>query len=143
MCDSRATDSMIKWQHTKPYKRNISSNKVEYSRYAGPYCTKHCVKVTFFMPEFYRSRIMVHFFHGDKNESESGIGCDIFINHNLMVQLGLLVCFKNKFLQCDGLTVPIKEPRALIGKTDQTSHNIYEVEIQTAEPVPTRGATEK
>ena len=47
--DSRATNSMIKIRHTKPYERNMRSNRVEYSTAAGVYCTTHDVKIPFCM----------------------------------------------------------------------------------------------
>ena len=37
----------------------------------------------------------------------------------------------------------MKEIRGLIGQTDQTSHDMHEVVMQTAEPVSTRDATER
>ena len=39
--DSGATDSLINRKYTKHSKRNIRSNKVEYSTAAGMYGTKH------------------------------------------------------------------------------------------------------
>ena len=40
------------------------------------------------------------------------IGCDV------MVQLGLSANFKHQFLQWDGVTVPMKAPSCLLGKSD-------------------------
>ena len=50
----------------------------------------HEVKVPFFMPDFSISKILFHRFHVDNNEGESGIGYDMIIGLNLMVQIGLL-----------------------------------------------------
>ena len=60
-----------------------------------------------------------------------------------MVQLVLLVDFKCKVLQWDGVTVPMKEPIGMIGKSDLTSHEMREVDMQTAEPASTRASTER
>ena len=107
------TNSMIKRKRTNHCERNISSNKVEYSTAAGPYCTTRGVKMPFFMPEFSSSKIRYQRFHLYNNKGESGIGCDMIIGCDLMVQLGLLVNFKCQVLQWDGVTVPTKEPRGL------------------------------
>ena len=54
----------------------------------------HDSKVPFFMPEFSSSNIILHLFHIDNNEGESGIVYVTIIGHNLVVQLGLLSKFK-------------------------------------------------
>ena len=41
------------------------------------------------MPEFYVSKIINHQFHVDNDEGESGIGNDMIIGRELMVQLAL------------------------------------------------------
>ena len=87
--DSGATKSTIKRRHTKTYESKTSSNKVEYSTDAGTYCTTHDVKVPFFIPDFSRRKITSHHFNIDNNEGESGIGYEMIIGCNLMVQLGL------------------------------------------------------
>ena len=51
-----------------------------------------------FMPEFYISKIILHRFHVDNNEDESGIVYDMVIGRDLMVQLGLLSDFTLKVL---------------------------------------------
>ena len=67
----------------------------------------------------------------------------MIIGHDLMVQLVLLVDFKCKVLQQDGITVPMKEPIDMIGKSDLTSHEMSKVDMQTAESAFTREATER
>ena len=69
--DSRATVSMIKSQHTKPYESKMHYNKVEHSTSAGPYCTAHEVKKPFCTLYFSSSKIILHQFHVNKNEGES------------------------------------------------------------------------
>ena len=83
-------------------------NKVEYSTAAGPYCTTHDAKVPFFIPDFSIRKIIQHRFHVDNDKGESGIGYDMIIGIDLMVQLGLSDNFKRQFLQLDGTTVPMK-----------------------------------
>ena len=121
----------------------MRSNKVEFSTAAGPYCTIHDVKVSFCMPEFSSSKIIEHRFRVDNDKGELGIGYDMVIIHDLMVQLGLLADFKHQALQWDGITVLVKEPRVLQGQSDLTSHEMCKVLIQTAEPVSTIEATER
>ena len=65
------------------------------------------------------------------------IGCD------LMVKLGQLTEFKHQLLQWDGVTVPMKEPCGLIGKTDLTISEMREVAMKTKEPVLTIENTER
>ena len=72
-----------------------------------------------------------------------GIGYDMIIGRDLMVQIGLLADFKLQVLQWDGVTVNMKEPRSLLGKFDLTKREMSEVVMLTAEPVSTRYATER
>ena len=51
------------------------------------------------MPEFSGSKIINHRFHVDKDEGELGIGYDMIIGCDLMVQLGLTADFKRQVLQ--------------------------------------------
>ena len=62
LCDSGATDIMIKRKHTKHCERNIRSNTVEYSTAAGMYCTMHDARVPFCMPGFSSRNIVNHRF---------------------------------------------------------------------------------
>ena len=78
----------------------------------------------------------------DNNKGESGIGHDIIIGSYLMVQLGLTDYLKCRVLQGVGVTVPMKEPRGLLGQSDLTSREICGVVIHTTEPVSTKEATE-
>ena len=66
----------------------------------------------------------------------------MIICHDLMVKLGLSDDFKRQLLQFYGVTVPMKEPSGLLGKSDLTSHEMSEVVMQTALPVSTRESTE-
>ena len=68
----------------------------------------HDVKVPFCIPEFSTRKIIEHRFHVDNNKGESGIGYEIIIGCDLMVQLGLLTKFKHQLFQWDVVTVPIK-----------------------------------
>ena len=80
----------------------------------------------------------MHRFHIDKNEGESDIYYDIIIGSNMMVQVGLLAKFMNKVLRWGGVTVPMKEPSGLIGKSYLTILDMHEVVMQTEEPFLTR-----
>ena len=93
----------------------MRSNKVEYSTSAGMYFTTYDVKVHFCMPEISSSKIINHRFHVDNNKGELGIGYDMIIVRELMVQLGLTENFKRQVLQCYGATVHIKEPSRFLG----------------------------
>ena len=83
----------------------------------------------------------MHRFHVNKNEGESSIVYYIIICRDMMVQLCPSANFRRQFLQWDGATLPMKEPRNLLGKPYLTSCDMREVEIQTTEPVSTRGYT--
>ena len=52
-----------------------------------------------------------------KANKSTGIGYDMIIVRDLMLQPGILDEFKHQFIQWDGATVPIKEPSSLLGKT--------------------------
>ena len=78
-------------------------------------CMTHDVNVPLCMQEFSRRKIMSHHFHIDNNEGESGIGYDMTIVRDLMVQIGLLDNFKCQLLQWYGDTVPMKEPSGMLG----------------------------
>ena len=67
----------------------MRSNKVEYSTSAGMYCTMHDVKVHFLVLEFSVSKIINHGFRVDNDEGESGVGYDMIIDRDQMVQIGL------------------------------------------------------
>ena len=77
----------------------------------------------------------MHQLNIDKNEGESGIVYDNIFGCDLMVKLGISADFKRQVLQWDGATVPMKEPRGLLGQTYLTSSEMREVLMQTAEPV--------
>ena len=62
---------------------------------------------------------------------------------DLMVQLFLSSDFKRQVLQWYGVTVPMKEPRGLLGQKYLTSREMCKVVMQTAETVPTREANER
>ena len=69
------------------------------------------------MLELSSSNIIEHCLCVNNNKGESGIGYDIIIGRDLMVQSGLSVDVKHQFLQWDGATVPMKEPSGLLGKS--------------------------
>ena len=66
------------------------------------------VKGPICMPDFFSNNIILHRFHVDTNEGESGIGYVIIFGHNLMVKLGPLAEFKRQVLLWYGATVPMK-----------------------------------
>ena len=110
----------------------MQSNKVEYIKAAGLYCTKHGIKVDFCIPEFSSSKIIEHCFHIKNDKYESGIGYEMIIGRDLMVQLGLMSDLKSQVLQWYGVTVPMKEPRGLIGKSDLNKRQMRKVVMHTA-----------
>ena len=129
---------MIKRKHTKYYERQMRYNKVEYSTATGIYFTTHDVKVPFCMQDFSSRKRIDHQFYVDNNKCESGIGYDMIIGRDLMVQLGLMAEFKRQVLQWDVATVHMKEPGGLLGKYNLNKRKIRNVVMQTAEPDSTR-----
>ena len=115
----------------------MHSNKVEYSTASGVYFTANDIKVTFLMPQFSIRKIINHQYHVDNGRGESGIGYEMIIGLDLMVQLGLEDNFKRQVLQWDGTTVHMKEPRGLVGRSDLNKCNMRKVVMQTAEPAST------
>ena len=133
---------MIKRKHTNNYEHKMRSIKVEYSTAASMYCTNHDVKVPFCMPAFSSSKIINHRFHVDIEKGKPGIGYDISIGRDLMVQLGLTADFKRQVLQWDGATINMKGPRSLLGKSDLTKREMREVVMLPVEPTSTKEGTE-
>ena len=141
--DSGATDSMIKIRHTKHYGYKMRSNKVDYSTATCVYCTTHDFKVPFFVPKLSSRKIINHRFHVDNNKRELGIGYDMIIGRDLMIQIGLTVDFKHQVLQWDGANVHMKYPSSFLGQSDLTKCEMREVVMQAAEPDSAREATEQ
>ena len=110
---------MINIKHTKHYERNMQSNKLKYSIAAGVYCTTPDAKFPFCMPEFFSRNVTNHRFYVDNDKGESGIGYDMIISRDLMVQLSLTADFKRQVLRWDGATVHMEEPSSLIGQSFQ------------------------
>ena len=67
LCDTRATDIIIKIWHTKPYEYIMNYNKVGYITAEVTYCTTHNDKVPFLKPDVSISKIILHRFYIDKN----------------------------------------------------------------------------
>ena len=107
------------------------------------YCVMHDVKVPFYMPDFSNSKIINHRFCVHNDKGELGIGYDMIIGRDLMVQLGLTAGFKLQVLQWDGATVYMKEPRSFIGKSNLTKCKMREVVMQTSEPASTQEDTKR
>ena len=63
LCYSASTNIVIKRKQNKPYECNICSDKFYYSADAGSYYTTYGLKEPFFMPEFYRIKIVSHLSH--------------------------------------------------------------------------------
>ena len=71
---------------------------MECSTSAGPYFTTHGVKVSFFIPDYSSSKIILYRFYVDKNEGELVIGYDMIIGRGLMLKLGISSDFKHQVL---------------------------------------------
>ena len=93
------------------------------------------------MSDFYSSKIISNHFHVDKNKGYLGIGYNIIIAHDLMVQIVSMTDFKRQVLQCDDAAVPMKNPTKLLGQKDLTSREMCEVLVHTEEPDSTKEAT--
>ena len=118
MCNSKATHSTIKVDTLNlkiVSKAKMRSNKVEYSKATVPYCMTYDTKVPFCMPSFSSIKIIFHRFHIVTNKGEPGIGYEMIIGNDLMVQLGLLEKNKCQLLQWDGTNIPMKEQSGLLG----------------------------
>ena len=87
----------------------------------------HHIKLPFCMPYFFSRKIILHQFHVDKNEGDSGIGYKTIIGGNLIVKLGLVDDLNIKSLQQYCAAVPMKEPSSLLGQTYLTSRDISKV----------------
>ena len=74
------------------------------------------------MPHFSSSKIIEQLFHVDNDKGESGIGYDMIIGCDLMIQLDLMANFKCQVLQWGGYTVLMKEPSGLLGNARRVNH---------------------
>ena len=77
----------------------MNYHKVEYSTAAGLYHMTYDVKLEFYMSEISSSNIILHQFHVDNNEGESGNGYGMIIGRNLMVKIVLSAEFNFQVLQ--------------------------------------------
>ena len=93
------------------------------------------------MIDFSSSKIIEYRFHVEKNKNESGIGYDMIIGCDLMVQLDLTANFKHQILLWDGATVPTKELTILLGKSYLSKRKMRKMVMNTTEPASTRGST--
>ena len=121
----------------------MRSDKVYYCTEDGVYCRTHEFKILFCVPEFYIRKIINHQFHVNNEKGESGIGYDMIIGRDLMVQLGLTADFKHQVLQWYGNTVHMKETSSLLDKSDLNKREMRKVLMKTADPASTREATER
>ena len=79
------------------------------------------------MTEFSGSKIINNCFHVDNDEGELGIGHDMIMCRDLMVQLCFTADFKHQLLEWNGATVHTNESRNLLGKYDLTKQEMCEV----------------
>ena len=121
----------------------MRSNKVEYIKAIGVYCTAHDVKVPFCTPKFSSSKIINRRFHVNNDKGELGIGYDMILSRYLMVKLGLTADSKCQVLRWYGATLHMKEPSSFLGQSDLTHREMCEVVIHTAELTSTLEATEQ
>ena len=89
---------MIKHAHISPYNSKLKANKVEYNTAAGPYKTTPDVKVPFIMPYISKKKIVTHCFRVYKARGDYGIGYDMIILHDKIVQLGMKADFGRQIL---------------------------------------------
>ena len=94
------------------------------------------------MPESSSINIIYHRFHVNNDKGELGIGYDMIIFHDLMLQIGHTADFKSQVFQWDGKPVYMNEPINLLGQSDLTKGEMSKVVIQTVEPASTQEATE-
>ena len=74
----------------KNFKDNIFTNKVDYIKATGTYCTVNSDKVKLFMAEFSSGDIISHHFIINNNEGGMGIGYDMIVSQYLMVNTNLI-----------------------------------------------------
>ena len=72
------------------------------------------------MTELSISKIINHCFHVDNDKGDSGIGYDMIIGYDLIVQIGITADFQRQVLQWYGATVHMKEPINLLGQSGLT-----------------------
>ena len=66
------------------------------------------------MPKFSSSKIVTQNFSFDNNGGESGIGYDMIISSDILVNLGLSANFNCRVLQWNGATSRMKVPSVAI-----------------------------
>ena len=62
-----------------------------------------------YMTKFYSIKIITHIFHIDNEDGDIGIGYEIIIGQDLMVQLGKIDGFRNNFTKWDVTAVPMNK----------------------------------
>ena len=84
----------------------------------------------------------MHHIHVDNVQGDEGIGYDMDIVHDLMVQLSMKSDFENQGLEQDDTVVPMKDPVNLIGQTNLAKRDMREVDFLTEETDSNIEATE-
>ena len=90
------------------------------------------------MLEFSNIKIINHHFRVKNDNGELGIGYDMIIGQEFMVQLGLTDNFNCQVLQWGSDTEHMKEPIDLLGQSRLNKHEMHEVFMHTAETAFTR-----
>ena len=72
-------------------------------------------------------------FYVDNNKGKLVIGYYITIDHELMLQIGLVGNFERQVVQLDNVSLPIKGQISLLGQTYLTSHEMRDLVMYTVE----------
>ena len=108
---------MIKHTHINTYKFKLRANKVEYNTNSSLHKTTHDAKVPFRMPEFSNRKIITYRLHIDNAQGDTGIGHEMIICHDLMVQLGLKANIGRRILEWSETAINMKFPDNFLGQT--------------------------
>ena len=57
-------------------------------------------------------------------QDDEGIGYDVIIGHDIMLQLGLKAVFGCQIMEWDNIVVPLKETGNFLGQPDLTKRGI-------------------
>lgn len=140
LLDSGSSDSIIRkgLVAEKPHKWKKSVKK--FNTAGGEVSTEYVTNVNFNLTEFSESKIINWKFNVSENSND--LGYDMIIGRDLMVELGLIINFKDKKVSWEGIDMPMRDFNQL-RKLNLSRREMRAVIQASHEPIVTEEATKR
>ena len=129
MCSKRCAQNKNTWKE----------RKTSFSTGGGVMKTTHEAKVAFSLSEFSNSKIIEWTFNLAERKD---LGYDMIIGRDLLGQLGLIIDYKNKLIDWQGIKIPMRDYERL-RELNLTSRELNTIIHNTTEPIVTERATKR